>query len=126
MSQARRDASDPGRRRAAWLAWIARAQALGDRVAEGGALDRDTAALFAGMTVRTGELAFPLGYESARSAASGFRLLARGFIVAAQPEIRAALAPAMAQAARCLARMLDIDTEAAAAALRRRTEREED
>lgn len=127
VSQARRAAFDPAKRRSAWLALLEQAEALGDRVAAGGAVDRDTATTFAGMAIRTGDLAFPLPYESARTAAGGFRLLARGFIAAAVPEIKAALAPAMAQAARTCRRLIDMDTEAAAAAMRRRTgEREED
>ena len=123
----RRDTFSPAKRAAAWIDLLDRAVELGDLAAGGVLPDRDTGALFAGQAVRTGDLSFPLGFDSARSAASGFRLLTRGFIAAARPELKQALGVAMAAAARCCRRMLEIETEAAAAAQRRRTgEREED
>lgn len=127
LSQARRQASDPAARRRAWAALLANAEALGRTAAGGRAIDKERGIQFAGQVVRTGELAFPPPWASARSAADGFRHLARGFIAAAQPELKAALGQAMAAAAACCARMLELETETAAAELRRRTgEREDD
>ncbi len=126
VSRARREASDPAARRRAWASMLDGAQVLGALAAGGIAIDKERAIQFAGQVVRTGELAFPPPWASARSAAEGFRHLARGFIAAAQPDLKAALGQAMAAAAKCCRQMLDMEIETVAAELRRRSGERED
>lgn len=112
----------PGRARAraAWVELLQEGVALGTAAASGHELGRLDVLAFAGLAVRAGGAPFPLPYVSAKSAADGFRAIARGFVEAVQPELRIALGGAMAAAARCCLRMIQIDTDEQAAAWRRR------
>jgi hypothetical protein len=95
-----------------------RAEAAGGQVGDGRELERWAATDFAGLVVQTARTRFPLPYVSAGHAADGFLQLARGFVAAAQPELRQALGRAMAQAAACCQRMLELDDQAHEAAFR--------
>lgn len=107
-------------RRQWWLRALETATAAGDAVAGGVALDQAVAFDLAGIAARCGATPFPLPFASATAAAAGFHQLLRGFQAAAQPELRAALAQAMAQAARCCRQLIDFETQQAAEAWRRR------
>lgn len=119
-SASRADRPSRARARVAWLALLDRAILVGEAAAAGDLLERMDASAFAGDVLQTTSAAFPLPFVSAEAAAAGFRQLARGFVAAAQPELRQALGRAMAEAARCCRRMLQIDDDQAAAAWRRR------
>jgi hypothetical protein len=103
-----------------WLVLLGQAAELGELVAEGGELSRDQRFLFAGLVVRTDARPFPLAFESARRAADGFVLLARGFNTAEDPNVKAALGRALQAAAACCLSLLDIDARREAAVARRR------
>ena len=120
FASGRRDPVARGRARAGWIAVLDRAVELGEHAVAGGEIARLDASAFAGAVIRAGEAGFPLPYVSAEAAAAGFRHLARGFVAAAQPELRRALGRALAEAARACRLMLQIEDDQAAAAWRRR------
>jgi len=62
----------------------------------------------------------PVAWGSMVFASDGFLHLARGFLGAAQPELKAALAAAMIQAAKCCQRLFELADEEAGAETRRR------
>jgi hypothetical protein len=106
--------------RIAWRAALGHAERLGRDVAEG--FEASPQAL-AGLKVLADEAQqrrFPLAYASASSAAEAFRHLAAGFLTAERAEIKAALGAAMAEAARCCQRLLEIEDLDLAAAHSRR------
>lgn len=102
--------------RVAWLALIEKAAAVADRAAQGETLSDDERRELAHLLARTGAVRFPLPYASATDAAGGLTRLTRGFLDSSLPEVRQALGRAVAMAARCCQRLLDLDDEAAAAA----------
>lgn len=107
-------------RRSWWLDALEACAEAGDLAAEGGELGQQEAFVVAGVAARAGEVPFPLPYASASAAAAGFHQLVRGFNSAARGELRSALGLAMAAAARCCRRMIELDVEEQAAATRRR------
>ncbi len=130
-SRSRADALTRAEVRANWIKLLGAAQAYGAVVAAGGTLGRDAAGELAWRIAKHAPAPFPLTHASALNAAAGFRLLAQGFRDAGLPELKAALAAAMAAAAVCCRRLLELDEAAQAESFARQTrarlgEREED
>lgn len=106
--------------RQAWLILLRQACLHGEWAARGIGVERFTEQSFANLVITTGRVRFPLPHVSAQSAAEAFLVVARGFVAAAVPENRQALADFMAAGARCLEQLLVLDGHAQASASRRR------
>lgn len=107
--------------RAAWIELLIEADRTGRAYVRDRTMSEGAEMALRHRIARNAGLAFPLAWSSAADAAAGFRLLARGFLDSAVPDLKAALAEAMATAARCCTRMLaEEEAQAAAAYTRQR------
>jgi hypothetical protein len=115
VSRSRADGISRAQARGHWVQLLKLADEAGRSYLRTGALPRLTADELAHRVARHAGLGFPLGHASAADAAAGFRMLAKAFVVAAVPELKAALAEASAAAARCCLRMLELEEAQATA-----------
>jgi len=93
----------------AWRQLFSLVRAHAATEAGGATIDKDAQILFAGRVVRLGKMPFPIRHASAQQASAAFHQLVRGYMTAARPDFRAALAAAAIATAECCETMIAED-----------------